>query len=86
MSNMIEEKLRYCNGSIELSACIEHLLVDWGQVVLTYSLDDDVNIWEDTYEKTFAVCIDRKERNGCEEIFTSYFSVEYVKIKMDYRT
>jgi glutamate N-acetyltransferase/amino-acid N-acetyltransferase len=37
-------------------------------------------------EKQFSVCIDLKEGNGCEEVYTSDFSVEYVKINADYRT
>lgn len=37
-------------------------------------------------EKQFNVCIDLKEGNGCEEIYTSDFSVEYVKINADYRS
>jgi glutamate N-acetyltransferase / amino-acid N-acetyltransferase len=37
-------------------------------------------------EKNFNVTIDLKEGRGCEEIYTSDFSVEYVKINADYRT
>lgn len=37
-------------------------------------------------EKNFNVSIDLKEGNGCEEIYTSDFSVEYVKINADYRS
>lgn len=37
-------------------------------------------------EKKFAVCIDLKEGNGCEEIYTCDFSIDYVKINADYRS
>ncbi len=37
-------------------------------------------------EKNFAVCIDLKEGNGCEEIYTCDFSIDYVKINADYRS
>jgi len=37
-------------------------------------------------EKKFNVCIDLKEGNGCEEVYTCDFSVDYVKINADYRS
>ncbi len=37
-------------------------------------------------EKNFTVCIDLKEGNGCEEIYTCDFSIDYVKINADYRS
>ena len=37
-------------------------------------------------EKSFSVCIDLKEGTGCEEIYTSDFSIDYVKINADYRS
>jgi glutamate N-acetyltransferase/amino-acid N-acetyltransferase len=37
-------------------------------------------------ERNFTVCIDLKDGAGCEEVHTSDFSVEYVKINADYRT
>ena len=37
-------------------------------------------------EKAFTVCIDLKEGNGCEEVYTCDFSVDYVKINADYRS
>lgn len=37
-------------------------------------------------EKKFNVCIDLKEGNGCEEIYTCDFSIDYVKINADYRS
>lgn len=35
---------------------------------------------------TFTVCIDLKDGNGCEEVLTCDFSIDYVKINADYRT
>jgi glutamate N-acetyltransferase / amino-acid N-acetyltransferase len=37
-------------------------------------------------EKHITVCIDLKDGNACEEIYTCDFSVDYVKINADYRT
>ncbi|WP_136805397.1 bifunctional glutamate N-acetyltransferase/amino-acid acetyltransferase ArgJ [Desulfosediminicola flagellatus] len=37
-------------------------------------------------EKKFNVCIDLKEGNGCEEVYTCDFSIDYVKINADYRS
>lgn len=37
-------------------------------------------------EKRFTVCIDLKDGNGCEEIHTCDFSIDYVKINADYRS
>lgn len=37
-------------------------------------------------ENRFTVCIDLKDGTGCEEVYTSDLSVEYVKINADYRT
>lgn len=37
-------------------------------------------------ERNFNVCIDLKEGNGCEEIYTCDFSIDYVKINADYRS
>lgn len=37
-------------------------------------------------ERKFNVCIDLKEGNGCEEIYTCDFSIDYVKINADYRS
>ncbi len=37
-------------------------------------------------EARFTVCIDLKDGNGCEEVHTCDFSVDYVKINADYRT
>jgi glutamate N-acetyltransferase/amino-acid N-acetyltransferase len=37
-------------------------------------------------EKSFTVCIDLKDGTGCEEVYTSDLSVDYVKINADYRT
>jgi len=37
-------------------------------------------------ERNFTVCIDLKDGTGCEEVHTSDFSVEYVKINADYRS
>ena len=37
-------------------------------------------------ERNFTVCIDLKDGAGCEEVHTSDFSVEYVKINADYRS
>lgn len=37
-------------------------------------------------ERNFNVCIDLKEGNGCEEVYTCDFSIDYVKINADYRS
>ena len=37
-------------------------------------------------EESFTVCIDLKDGTGCEEVYTSDLSVDYVKINADYRT
>ncbi len=37
-------------------------------------------------EKNISVCIDLKDGNICEEVYTCDFSLEYVKINADYRT
>ena len=37
-------------------------------------------------EKQFTVCIDLKDGNGCEEVYTCDFSLDYVKINADYRS
>ncbi|MBE0583099.1 MAG: bifunctional glutamate N-acetyltransferase/amino-acid acetyltransferase ArgJ [Desulfofustis sp.] len=37
-------------------------------------------------DSRFTVCIDLKDGNGCEEIHTCDFSIDYVKINADYRS
>ena len=37
-------------------------------------------------EKNITVCIDLKDGTGCEEMYTSDFSLDYVKINADYRS
>jgi len=37
-------------------------------------------------EKEITVSIDLKDGNGCEEVYTCDFSIDYVKINADYRT
>ena len=37
-------------------------------------------------QKNIAVCIDRKDGAGCEEVYTCDFSLDYVRINADYRS
>lgn len=53
---------------------------------MAVGLDAEARANEVLKEKNFTVSIDLKEGSGCEEIYTSDFSVDYVKINADYRS
>ncbi|MEE4314740.1 MAG: bifunctional glutamate N-acetyltransferase/amino-acid acetyltransferase ArgJ [Desulfofustis sp.] len=69
----------------------EHVDIAFGDVLLVRNgvgLGPDVEqaATEVLRGDTFTVCIDLKDGNGCEEVITCDFSIDYVKINADYRT